>query len=276
MENYNKLLSAKVNSSIYFNTNKINNKRFIINRMLYTKDHINNVGYKKVITMTANKRPNYTKIVVDNLKKCIGFEEYLLLPVIEPKHPEIYDIFKDIQNCKILINDKEPGCSINTFKALRRGFDISEFVIHIEDDTVPGIDTLKYFEWIYKTYKNDNSVFTASSYNNISNIEHKDYFTCNRKKWFTPWLWATWIDRFNEMIEKWGADSWDTVFNKKIRKDRYEIYPNLSRCQNIGENDGTFSTPKQWKDGQYNKIWINGIENFDYNLFHNSEFKEMR
>ena len=223
--------------------------------------------YKKIISMTAWRRPEYTKQVIDNLKRCIGFEEYTILPTIEPGYPEILDAFNGLHNCNIIVNDVRLGCEANTLKALQRGFEISDFVIHLEDDTVPGIDSLRYFEWVYKTYKDDKEIFTVTAYNRIRDIDKiypQDYFTSYRQHWFTGWMWATWKDRFEEMSTKWSYESWDKNINKRIRGNRYEICPSLPRSQNIGEYSGTNVTPNYWRKYHYNPIWINTIYNSSY------------
>lgn len=220
--------------------------------------------YKKIITMTAWRRPEYTRQVIDNLKRCIGFEEYILLPTIEPGNQDVLKAFDGLSNCQIVVNDMILGCSPNTFKALHRGFDISDFVIHLEDDTVPGIDSLKYFEWIYKTYKDNKEIFTATTYNRIKDINPQNYFTAYRFQWFTGWMWCTWIDRFEEMKREWDFNTWDININHKIRKNRYEICPHLPRSQNIGEHLGTYNTPDFWRQNQYNSIWIDGISNISF------------
>ena len=219
---------------------------------------------QKIITMTAYKRPEYTKKVLDNLQKCIGFEDYTLLPTIEPGFPEVIELFRNIPNCEVVVNDERLGCGTNTLKALKRGFDRTDFLIHLEDDTVPGIDSLRYFEWAYETYRDDKKIFTVTAYNrirDINNIEPQNYFTSYRQKWYTGWFWGTWIDRFEEMSKKWNLESWDVNINKKIRGNRYEICPSIPRSQNIGEYLGTNVRPNYWRKYHYNPIWINNILN---------------
>ena len=217
---------------------------------------------QKVITMTGWRRPEYTKKVIDNLKRCIGIEGYTILPTIEPGYPAVLDVFNNLPNCNVVINDTRLGCGANTLKALQRGFDISDFVIHIEDDTVPGIDSLKYLEWANKTYENNNEIFTVTTYNRIRDIDEinpQNYFTSYRQKWYTGWMWGTWKNRFEEMSKKWNFASWDVNINKKIRGNRYEICPTIPRSQNIGEYLGTHVRPGYWRKYHYSPIWINNI-----------------
>ena len=219
----------------------------------------------KILTMTAYKRPEYTKNVLDNLQQCIGFEEYTLLPTIEPGFPEVIELFSDIPNCEVLINEKRLGCCTNTLNALKRGFDRTDFLVHLEDDTVPGIDSLRFFEWANKKYEDDKEIFTVTAYNrvrDINKINHQDYFSAYRQKWFSGWMWGTWIDRFEEMSKRWDFQSWDQNINKKIRGNRYEICPSLPRSQNIGEHSGTNVRSNYWRMYHYSPFWINNVLNF--------------
>ncbi len=228
--------------------------------------------YKKVITMIAWKRPYYTKQVVDNLKQCIGFEEYTLLPTIQPGYPEVLKVFDDIPNCHPIVNETNIGCGANELKALQRGFALSDYVIHLEDDTVHGIDSLKYFEMAYENYKDDKDIFTVAAYNKTKEINLNNYFTVYRHHWFTPWVWATWKDRFEEMEKNWNSDIWDHTVNR-LRGNRYELCPNLSRSQNIGAENGMNATPKIWKKVHYTPYWVNNtldVQNIYQNIYQSS------
>lgn len=223
------------------------------------------MSYRKVITMTAWRRPEYTKQVIDNLKNCIGIEEYMILPTIEPGYPDVLTPFNNLPNCNLIVNDTRLGCGANTLKSLQRGFSISDFVIHLEDDTVPGIDSLRFLEWAYETYKDDEQIFTVTAYNrvrDINKINPQDYFSAYRQKWYTGWMWGTWINRFDEMSKKWDFESWDQNINKKIRGNRYEICPNLPRSQNIGEYSGTNVRSNYWRMYHYSPFWVNNVLNF--------------
>jgi hypothetical protein len=175
------------------------------------------------------------------------------------------DIFNNLPNCNLVVNDTRLGCGTNTLKALQRGFDVSDFVIHLEDDTVPGIDSLRFLEWAYETYKDNEQIFTATAYNRIRDIDKinsRDYFSAYRQKCYTGWLWGTWIDRFEEMSKKWNFESWDVNINKKIRGNRYEICPSIPRSQNIGEHSGTNVRSNYWRMYHYSPFWTNNVLNF--------------
>ena len=232
--------------------------------------------YKKVITMTAFKRPKYTRRVIQGLKNCTGIEGYTLFANIEPGNDDVQKLFKDIDfmEVKPVVNDFVYGINENTFQALFRGFKYSTFVIHLEDDTLPAKDMLKYFEWAKEKYENDANVFTICTYNKIDVLPPKeDYYSVFKKEWFTPWGWATWLDRWEAIEQLWHYNiglSWDIYVNKMLRNDRKEIRPILARAQNIGAEEGYFVPDKEWHEThQYNGIWAGSVD-----LLENAKFKE--
>jgi len=48
----------------------------------------------RVITMTAYRRPAYTREVFAALAQCDGVGDWLLLPNVEPGHEEVIDAFR--------------------------------------------------------------------------------------------------------------------------------------------------------------------------------------
>lgn len=223
--------------------------------------------YKKVITMLAYKRPEYTKQVVDALKKCIGFDEYVLLPTLDPGYPRVLKAFEGLSNCHIVVNETRIGANLSMLQALQRGFDVSDFVIHLEDDIVPGIDSLKYFEWINQTYKDNKNIFTATAYSRETDIKPEDYFTVYKQKFFTCWLWGTWKDRFEEIEKEWNREGHlDHAMAYELLKGRCEIVPHLARSHNIGEYDSANNNTQEfYKTWHYNPVWVNNIPNISFN-----------
>jgi len=66
---------------------------------------------------------------------------------------------------------------------------------------------------------------------------------------FTPWGWATWRDRWQQLTAGWSRDeaiSWDVVINHALRAGRYEAFPTVSRIQNIGAENGVHVPSAEW------------------------------
>jgi hypothetical protein len=104
----------------------------------------------KVITMTAYRRPQYTREVLDALARCDGIGDWTLLPNAEPGNSEVIAAFRDFHacECRLVVNERRLGLNRNTLAALMRAFHLkADHIVHLEDDTVPSPDALRYFEW---------------------------------------------------------------------------------------------------------------------------------
>lgn len=215
----------------------------------------------RTITMTLFNRPQYTKRVVDHLSKCKGIEKYHLIIFIDPGDSQVIDIASNIRftTKEVHINKRIMGCNTNIYNAIDAGFKISDYNIHIEDDICPGKDMLQYFEFCDYRYTYDISVLTICAYHKQT-CDGYYYDKVFRNPWFTPWGWATWKDRWDEIKPKWGFRvPWDIHLKDSIRKDRFEIRPYLARTQNIGEHQGTHASPEVFIREHYNEFWVDSV-----------------
>ena len=146
------------------------------------------------------------------------------------------------------------------------GFEVADFVIMIEDDTTLSPDTLRFFQFARDQYESDENVFTVSAF--ADNCRQQDctvpsiyHHTIARRRHYTPWVWGTWKDRWiSDMKDQW--DGWDIQMNFRtplyddmvsgrtpvgfdfsrfdagLRGDRVEVFPVLSRSNNIGDENG--------------------------------------
>jgi len=227
----------------------------------------------KTITMTLFNRPQYTKRVIDCLSCCENIQKYHLLIFIDPGSEEVVSLANNINftSKEIVVNKRRLGCDTNIYTAINTGFSRSDYNIHIEDDVCPGKDMLKYFEFCDYRYKYDSTVLTICAYHKTRNEEERQQYCYDkvfRNPWFTPWGWATWKDRWDEIKGMWSfGGGWDVHLHNVIRGNRFEIRPYLARSQNIGEQAGTHVSPNAfWRD-HYNEFWVNSsdcnsIENF--------------
>lgn len=225
----------------------------------------------KTITISLYNRPEYTKELFDALNKCYGIEDYRILVSIDPGCEIVQNLARSFRpdQTSVTVNQIRLGCNVNVFHSIAQGFRISDYNIHFEDDTIPSRDCLKLFELAKHEYLNNPEIFTMSGYVNSNNkTEHyrpksTDIGRVCRRQWFTPWGWATWRDRFEEMKKVWDFNakygSWDCTINR-IRRDRYEIFPAIARVQNIGAENATHVPSAQWhRENHYNEYWIESI-----------------
>ena len=234
----------------------------------------------KVIVMTACKRPEYTQKVVDSLSNCVDSSTYKLIPFCDGPHKEVLNVFESIDFCdvEININEKRVGHTLNTHRALTRGFQLSDYVILLEDDTVLSKDFLEYHQFCREKFKDDKTVYTVSAghYNNVNKLySEEERCLYKRNQWFSNQGWATWLDRWEEeggIKSTWEAPEtvdgntyrtnykfggWDGLMNRHTRKGRDEILSVVSRVKNIGAKNGV-----HWG---YNRAVYNSFENFHEN-----------
>jgi hypothetical protein len=228
---------------------------------------------EKIITITASHRPPYTQRVIDSLALCHGVSSYKLVAFVEPISQHVINIFKKISFCdvELHVNDARLGHTLNAHKSLSRGFELSDYVIRIEDDTLLAKDFLKFHEFCSEKFKNEkDSIFSISAghYHEAGRTyrpEELSSFTT--RAGFSNQGWGTWSDRW---LEKNGAaeiwefpetifgsyynvnyryGGWDALMENTHRKDRNEIIPIISRVKNIGILNGVHSiTPEEHKE----------------------------
>ena len=219
------------------------------------------------ITMTAWKRPDYTRQVIRALESCDESDDVQLYAYVEPGNDEVQAILTGSRLLKDLtVNPSVFGIPRNTHQALARGFSHSDYVVHIEDDTLPAKDFLRYHKWASQHFRDDNGVFSVTGYHKaVEWPSEEHYHAVGRKPWFTCWGWGTWADRWAEIDKYWSnankGFAWHV--NLGIRLNRVEIFPWLSRVQNIGDLGGVH------RDG-YNDdkvdVWAGKVD-FEYRRF---------
>lgn len=217
---------------------------------------------EKVITMTASHRPEYTARVVDSLSHCYGISNYKLIVHVEPVLQSVIDIFKNIKFCpvELHINERRLGHTLNAYRSLSRGFEESDYVIRIEDDTLLAKDFLKFHEFCYEKFKDEKeNIFSicAGHYHEPDNIYSQEQLSSALlKASFSNQGWATWANRWFEpggchevweepetitpthYILNYKHRGWDWMIEEKHRRGRREVIPTISRVKNIGALNG--------------------------------------
>lgn len=223
------------------------------------------MNYKKIITLPVYRRPNYTKQVLEGLRNCYGIKDYTICIFAEPGYPEVIDVIKSFTdlNIRLTINEKQLGLPSNTRQCLDYGFSVSDFVIHIEDDTVPNKDCLEFYEWVRDEYEKDKEIYTITAYNRCDPTpnDHDIYHEVRRRQWFHSTSWATWQDRWKEIKNGWIQ--FDNTWSNSVqntRKNRCEIYPCIARVQNIGAEMGENTLVESHWNTHYNEFWIGSVE----------------
>ena len=236
----------------------------------------------KTLSITLYNRPKYTQILLDHLNNCFGIDEYQIFIYCEPDQPDTIALVENFRTnqTKLTINPNKFGCNKNIYQAIDNGFTLNDYHIHLEDDTIPGRDFLIYCEWANQKYANNEEIFSVSGYVNSDNkieqyVEKNTlYNSINQRRWFTPWGWATWRNRWlavrDHLIPVLNNPyvSWDFVLHHLLtNSNTMEIYPMVSRIQNIGAENGSFCPGADWhKNNQHNNYWIESTKNYQHNF----------
>jgi hypothetical protein len=220
---------------------------------------------KKVITLVLYNRPDYTRQVLDALRRCDGIEDYTLLPHIEPGNDCVLALVEAIDFAEVTItrNPVRLGIGRNTYLAWEHGARAADFFIHIEDDTVPARDCLRYMEHCGRAYRDDQQVFSVASYNR-SPCEPARYYQIARRRPYTCWLVGVWRDRWEWIKRRWDPHPGRYavhVTNQLSHYDLKEIHPLLSRSQNIGAEDGVHVPSAEWhRLNHFTEHWAGNLD----------------
>lgn len=210
----------------------------------------------KTLTVMAWRRPAYIARTLQALKRCVGVKDYKVWIMVDHGHfPTLEAVVEHaMPEWEIDYADRRLGCNANTFRSLSTGFEASDYHVHLEDDCLPAKDCLLWFEWASR-FGSDPSVFSVSAYSR----DRGPLDATGTRFWFTPWGWATWRDRFGEMVSQWPNDrpfhAWAVTTGHVVRKFRSEVHPVVARVQNIGRDDGVNNNPEQWLREQWNESW---------------------
>lgn len=195
----------------------------------------------KTLTISAYNRPDYLARVLEALCRCDGVGEYSISVILDPcdKTEELAEIVR-CRGLRHTVPGSHLGCGGAILYSMELGFADpgSDYHIHLEDDTVPSPDCLRWFEWAGRNAPP--MALTVSAYNQHGGESPAD--ACGFRHWFTPWGWATWRHRFDsDLAPAWDRSFWDGgVQRVRKRLGAGEIFPRVSRIQNIGAERGTF------------------------------------
>ena len=226
----------------------------------------------QLITMTAYRRPDYTRQVLDALAKCRGIGDWLLLPSVEPGDDGVRAAFESWSACESRPqwNAKRLGLNANTRSALERARALKPtVVVHLEDDTVPSHDALDYFAWAVREIvqpkrrgQRNHTISIAAGWNKPATAPTEaDRWRCLTRKIWTTWGWAVDASTLNWLLVHWCPKNprcFSCKFKETYSATRNEVFPVLSRIQNIGYEMGENRRTPQWYRDHHRAPWVAG------------------
>jgi hypothetical protein len=229
----------------------------------------------KIISLCLYNRPAYAARVLDHLSRCQGIEDYILMPCVEPGCEATRALVESINfaECRPRWNEQRLGVNLNTRQALDTAFALAKFVIHVEEDILLAHDALRYFEQCGREQRDNPNVFSIGAYNRRTEpVPPEDQHRIGYRVWFHPWGWATWRDRWQvarELIQE-AWPTWDSRLNDDhvVLRKLQEVFPDLSRSQNIGLKSTIHQLPEAWFAANHQlKVWAG-----QYDLDNSREF----
>lgn len=208
------------------------------------------------VSVTVCRRPGYTRQTLQALKRCDGINSWSVAVFIDRQCEETVKavIEESPKWWTVFSSTSAVGCNENVRRAFEHGFSVSDYHVHLEDDTPPARDALSFFSWGRK-FGDDAQVFCVNGYSKRGGCVD----VARQGQDITAWGIATWQDRWKEMAANWSPDpgiSWDTWFDSNVRNGRDTITPDASRIQNIGEHNGTYGNPHVWASHQYTTAMV--------------------
>lgn len=219
------------------------------------------------ILMPVYSRPHYLKRVLDGLAEVDGISETLLIISQDGNNREVSDLISRIDfTDKIILRHSRPffgalsffwdslhAVSTNIHWMLDFTFERTgaKAAIVLEDDIVPSVDFLNYFNWVRTHVLDRDEVMTVTAFNLNSRISVERGFDprnhpCdlvrnmedgNEK--FTGWSWAISRSKWPLIKKQWSFLSWDIGLNRiQLGLGLVSYKPVLARAKNIGMQGG--------------------------------------
>lgn len=146
-----------------------------------------------------------------------------------------------------------------------------QFVVFGEEDVTVSDDVLEYMSWAGGQFAADRSVLLACAHSvgaagwdkpEPADDGGADQEAVRLLPYFNPWVWGTWRDRWEQVIEPawdWDCNSggpadsgydWNLATRVIPRGGFVCAVPDASRSQTIGEDGGWASTSQTWAFSQ--------------------------
>lgn len=217
------------------------------------------------ISLTCFRRPDYLSEVIASLDKSLFYSKIdvskiTLYASIDGDNKEVVELINNIDFIPKNITQNIPniGCNRNTFEAIDRAIIHSDYVLHLEDDTVLSEDAIEYFLYMFNKYKDNNRVICVGGYNKTDSLNINDLYTSFTENFFSCWGCGFWSHKWSIFQKGWtnqmavmNPQSWDSYLQENLfaSGQKYQqVRPIVSRVQNIGARLGTWVADPIWHE----------------------------
>jgi hypothetical protein len=230
------------------------------------------------VALPAYRRPYYLEPVLNSWAAAdgIGDMRFLLIALaMSPRYQEQLELIEYMREriaCPIKVVRQSPAAEKNNpsraFGELaHEAFTDPEvgFLVVGEEDVQVSSDVLTYMTWAEATFRDDPQVLTVLAHSKngqgwdlplLAADHNADQETVRLRRYFNPWCWGTWRDRWETILERewdWEINSggpmnsgYDWNVQQRILPSHKmkSVVPDASRSQNIGREEGWASKPE--------------------------------
>jgi hypothetical protein len=219
------------------------------------------------ILMTAYRRPQYTRKVLESWSRVRGIESVPITIFLEPsdRQAQMLDVIKRAQdegvlNLDVQVNERVLGVDVNIAVGAEKLFRENaglDYLIFAEDDLIVSDDVLAYMRWADEQFRDRKDVLVVNAHTDDGAAEDADPAEVVLSQRFRCWVWATWRDRWEEtLLPTWDYDTstseypgdpcdwaWNLDLRVIPRGGHRTVLPAASRSQNIGKWEGVHADP---------------------------------
>lgn len=236
---------------------------------------------RMAVMTTACRRPYYLQQSLDAWEEARGLTQlggfFIALGDSDRKNAQ-YSLIKEydgrLTDMKV-IPDRVPGLGPHRAigEAAQRVFSDSsvEFLIFGEEDVLVSDDVLEYMGWAEERFRDDQDVLCVLAHNRAGQgwdlhrpVEdiYADQQKVRLEPYFNAWCWGTWRNRWEGLLEPtwdWDCTSggpmdsgydWNIHARVIPQHGLLSVVPDASRSQNIGREEGIYSTPETFSFAQ--------------------------
>jgi hypothetical protein len=245
-----------------------------------------------LVTIKAWRRPSMLEKVLNGLVSCIGIDRYNVMLSIDKNNLDTKIFDQLVENsgissvCKsidVVYQDISLGCAGNMKYCFEYTFQRHyEYMIHLEDDTVPFGDYLNLADYFFGLMQNDPELLLGYMRLPGTDVRKDTIFSdpsnlhlCIKRDWMAPCggfvinrdRYFNILDQHSKLFGR-GHDTWARYFNLKYRGESLFVLPLISRAQNIGDVGGAFNLNAQWhaeKIHSHHWVGSNSYKDVDFN-----------
>ena len=194
------------------------------------------------MTMTAFRRPDYLKTVLESLEKNKGTDDYVLHFGVEPVDEKVINMCKNVSFMQkvVTVNTTRLGVLRNPFELLRRTFDTGvDGVLYLEDDVILSQDAVQMATWYFNNQAANNYI-CLNLYNHDSSVDADPEALFAGDKFSALGIGITRHQWKTHFEPNWTRDhrGWDYSITGLLSSGMRVLQPRYSRSHHIGRQGG--------------------------------------